>query len=137
MRTIITEPDFRKRFIAQLGAFACDWGPFGCVTGPGRSGAIAAVYASHFLSIPFIPYGVDIPDKLLPVLVVDTARKTGKTIRKACRQADTPFHVVAFAEPPRVKFWYEASSDRNVWGEADGRGCNGDEPDEPEEGGQI
>lgn len=78
-----------------------------CVTGPGRSGAIASVYASHMLGIPFIPYGQSVPEHLKPVLVVDTASLTGKTMRKAVKRYETDLGVVAFQEPPRVRFWYE------------------------------
>lgn len=79
------------------------------VTGPGRSGAIAAVYASHLLSIPFIPFGNNIPEKLSPLLVIDTAKLTGATIRKAAKKygKNNPILVVLYDEPPIVKFWYE------------------------------
>ncbi len=82
----------------------------GCVTGPGRSGAIASAFASHILGVPFIPYRQPVPDKLRPVLIVDTATWTGATARKAARLygQGTEF-VVAFNEPPMVKFWYERS----------------------------
>lgn len=82
----------------------------GCVTGPGRSGAIASAFASHILGVPFIPFRQPVPDKLRPVLIVDTAIWTGATVRKAARLygPGTQF-VVAFNEPPMVKFWYERS----------------------------
>jgi len=82
----------------------------GCVTGPGRSGAIASAFASHILSVPFIPFRQQVPDKLRPVLIVDTATWTGAAARKAARLygPGTEF-VVAFNEPPMVKFWYERS----------------------------
>jgi len=79
------------------------------VVGPGRSGAVASVYASHMLGIPFLPYGTKCPDHLRPLLVVDTARKSGATLRKAERyygDGDT-VTVWVFDEPPRVRFWYE------------------------------
>lgn len=82
----------------------------GSVTGPGRSGAVAAVYASHILGVPFIPYGATAPTHLGRLLIIDTARASGATLRKAerrYRDAD-PFVMVAFEEPPRVAFWYEA-----------------------------
>lgn len=81
------------------------------VTGPMRSGAIASVYASHLLGIPFVPYGEPVPEKLWPVLVIDTARKTGASLRKAARRTGAPIEqcvmVAVFDEPPRLRFWYE------------------------------
>ena len=77
------------------------------VTGPGRSGAIAAVHASHRLGIPFIPFGNKTP--IRPLLIVDTAVESGHTMRKAYRKyggKDVELRA-AFHEPPRVKFWYE------------------------------
>ncbi len=77
------------------------------VTGPGRSGAIAAVHASHHLGIPFIPFGKNTP--IRPLLIVDTAVESGRTMRKAWRKyggKDVELRA-AFYEPPRVKFWYE------------------------------
>lgn len=83
---------------------------FGSVTGPGRSGALAAVYASHFLHIPFIPFGARAPVHLGRLLIIDTAAETGATLRKAERRyayAD-PMTFALYQEPPRVAFWYEA-----------------------------
>lgn len=102
---IISETEFRKTFCFNLRSSK---GHYDYVVGPGRSGAIASVYASHYLGIPFLPYKQTIPDK--KPLVVDTAIMSGKTLRKASRlygNADTRF---GFFEPPRVKFWYEELS---------------------------
>src|SRR5687768_13384045 len=105
---VIAEHEFHQRIkgiLAQADA------AIGSVTGPGRSGAIAAVYASHILGVPFIPYGSANPTHLGRLLIIDTARETGATVRKAerrYRDAD-PVVMVAFEEPPRVAFWYEAS----------------------------
>ena len=79
------------------------------VVGPGRSGAVASVYASHILGIPFLPYGVPCPPHLRPLLIVDTARKSGATLRKAEREYGDGECVTVwcFDEPPRVRFWYE------------------------------
>lgn len=107
MSRVISEYDFSR---AMWSAVADDCAIYGCVTGPGRSGAVAAVYVSHLLRIPFIPYGSKAPPNLWPVLIVDTARESGATLRKAARRyryAD-PGVRVAFEEPPRVSFWYEA-----------------------------
>lgn len=81
----------------------------GAVTGPGRSGAIASVYASHMLGIPFIPYGNHCPDHLAPLLVIDTAKMSGASLRKACRKYAhlNPISIHLYDEPPRVRFWYE------------------------------
>ena len=78
----------------------------GCVTGPGRSGAITSAWASHILGVPFIPYGQKCPEKLEPILVIDTARLTGRTLRKAAKQYGAKM-VWLYAEPPIVRFWYE------------------------------
>lgn len=105
----VPEAEFRERVNRVTQHIAPD--QYGCVTGPGRSGAVAAVYTSHQLGIPFIPYGQEIPKNLQPVLVVDTATWTGRTIRKAARKYG-PAIGAAFAyykEGPgaMVKFWYE------------------------------
>lgn len=100
---VITESEFAAR-MAELVADGAGW-----VTGPGRSGAIAAVYASHILGIPFVPYGSGAAAELGRVLIVDTARASGRTLRKAERryQDHDPIIWVAFEEPPRVVFWYD------------------------------
>ena len=102
---IITESEFRIRLINKLSELQIKPN---CVTGPGRSGAIASVYASHLLRIPFIPYGTKIPEKLKPALVIDTAIKTGYTLRKAARKAEATLMLALFEEPPLVQFWYES-----------------------------
>lgn len=80
------------------------------VAGPGRSGAIAAACASHITGLPFLPFGQRGPS---PVLIVDTAQKTGATMRAAIRRYERmgmpAGGVVVFNEPPRVRFWYEAA----------------------------
>jgi hypothetical protein len=83
----------------------------GCVTGPGRSGAIAAVYASHILWVPFIPYGQKAPTHLGRLLIIDTARESGATLRKAERKYNgtCPIVLAVYEEPPRVAFWYESA----------------------------
>jgi len=105
---IVSEEEFHERLRAVLMKAATD--DVGAVTGPGRSGAVAAVYASHMLGIPFIPFGQKHPQHLGRLLIVDTARESGATLRKAARRYEgaTPLVVVAFEEPPRVAFWYEA-----------------------------
>lgn len=101
---IVSESEFRSVFCAVLeGAPACDY-----VTGPGRSGAVAAVYASHFLGVPFVPFKCFVPGKR--ALIVDTAMESGRTIRKASRVYGGAPSIVAFREPPRVRFWYEELS---------------------------
>lgn len=109
MSRIVWEPEFRIHLHELLS---------GCnaraVTGPGRSGAISSVYASHILSVPWIPYGQPCPAKLWPLLIIDTARKTGATLRKAERlYGDGPVIILwAYDEPPRVRFWYEREAMR-------------------------
>lgn len=78
------------------------------VTGPGRSGAVAAVYASYALGIPFVPYGQPFPGTLL---LIDTVAQSGKTIRKAQRKLEKAGHKVIartiYAQCERLHFWYE------------------------------
>lgn len=116
---IISEEEFSTALRRMLLAHpaASDWGS---VTGPGRSGAVAAVYASHIMHIPFIPYGSDAPLHLGPLLIVDTAQQTGRTMRKAVRRYEDakPYTVVVFDEPPRVAFWYEAPKPQHYRHEA-------------------
>lgn len=104
MSIIVPEAEFWYRMHAILqGVHA------GSVTGPGRSGAIASVYASHILGLPWLPYGQPCPSRLRPLLIIDTARKSGATLRKAERRyGDGPCVTLhAFDEPPRFRFWYE------------------------------
>ena len=105
---IVTEQEFAER-IREVIAMA-DTDAVGFVTGPGRSGAIASVYASHILGVPFVPYGSTPPLHLGRALIIDTARETGATLRKAERRYESanPLVLVCFEEPPRVAFWYEA-----------------------------
>ena len=104
---IVSEEEFKKRIKELLSEerFAV----CGCVMGPGRSGAIAAVYASHLLAIPFLPYGTLPPAKLGRLLIIDTAIESGATLARAIkRYGDEAVVVACYNEPPRVAFWYEA-----------------------------
>lgn len=103
---IVSEPEFRARLVDVL--MSAETRGIGAVTGPGRSGAIAAVYASHALGVPFIPQGSRVPD-LGRLLVIDTARESGATLRKMARRYPGSLVLACFEEPPRVAFWYEAS----------------------------
>lgn len=100
---LITEPEFKLESQKRLAGVVA-----GAVKGPGRSGAVAAVYASYLLGIPFIPYGQPYPGKLL---VVDTVSQTGKTIRKATAKAAKAGHEVValsiYSQQERLHFWYE------------------------------
>ncbi len=113
---IITEAEFSERIREMLANVPA----VGSVTGPGRSGAVAAVYASHILGIPFIPFGAQAPLALGRVLLIDTARESGKTLRKAERRYDyaSPVVVACYEEPPRVAFWYESSKPQRYRHEA-------------------
>jgi adenine/guanine phosphoribosyltransferase-like PRPP-binding protein len=106
---IISEPEFVAALRDTLDGHSLV-PAVGAVTGPGRSGAIAAVYASHYLGVPFIPYGQKHPRHLGRLLIIDTAAESGATLRKAARryEGDTPFVLAIYHEPPRVTFWYEA-----------------------------
>jgi hypothetical protein len=115
--TIVTEEQFRRRVADVLG-WMVDyeggaWRPW-AVTGPGRSGAIASVYTSHFLKIPFVPFGTDLPVKKPGLLIVDTALNSGRTMRRAMRKYDahSPGIQWFYDEPPRVHFWYERWEER-------------------------
>ena len=104
--TVISEQEFRERLESHLRPYEIS-NMFKSVSGPGRSGAIAAAYASHFLKVPFIPHGRAVPDKLRPHLVIDTATESRSTLRKSMRKAMTEYGIALFIEPPRVRFWYE------------------------------
>jgi len=101
---LITESEFRAECIAKLYN---EFGKYDYVTGPGRSGAIASVYASHYLGIPFVPFkhfSHGTP------LIVDTACQSGRTIRKASKTYGGADYIFMYQEPPRVRFWYEELS---------------------------
>lgn len=104
---IVSEQEFASRLRIALQSFRLD--DIGAVTGPGRSGAVAAVYTSHILRIPFIPFGQKCPEKFR-LLIIDTARESGRTLRKAARwyRHSNPEVIAVYEEPPRVAFWYEA-----------------------------
>jgi hypothetical protein len=104
---IVSEEEFAARLRLVLQNHRLD--DIGAVTGPGRSGAIAAVYTSHLLGIPFIPFGRNCPEKFR-ILIIDTARESGRTLRKAARwyRDANPAVIAVYEEPPRVAFWYEA-----------------------------
>lgn len=107
---IITETEFAQKIREIL--CGRDLSHVGAVTGPGRSGSVAAVYASHILGVPFIPFGSQCPDKF-NLLLIDTARESGRTLRKSAswytrRMGRAPTVIAIYEEPPRVAFWYEA-----------------------------
>lgn len=112
--TYITEQQFREKVALTLGWMVelegGAWRPK-LVVGPGRSGAIASVYVSHFLHVPWVPYGVDLPDTKSGLLIVDTAMKSGRTIRKAARKYDKHLPMIQWFydenQTGRVRFWYE------------------------------
>jgi hypothetical protein len=104
---IVTEKEFAERVRCML----VDMPDVGSVTGPGRSGSVAAVYASHILGVPYIPFKTsNVPSHLGKLLIIDTAMESGNTMRKAERfYSDVPHVSLAvYHEPPRVAFWYEA-----------------------------
>lgn len=115
MYRVVQEEEFRKVFVSKLDKMMNYWLGYGgerfdFVTGPGRSGAIASVYASHHLGVPFVPYK-NKPDGTF--LVVDTAVLTGATIRKASRYYNNAPVCYAYTQGrdhDRVKFWYEELS---------------------------
>ena len=103
---IITEEQFRIKLKEKLDILHVN--PR-FVTGPGRSGAIASVYASYYLKIPYVPFKTILPNHFFPILIIDTVENTGKTLRSACKfyENNGPIPVFVFEEPPRLHFWYE------------------------------
>ena len=108
----ISESEFHNRLVEVLSGLPKR--EIGSVTGPGRSGAIAAAYASHKLGVPFVAFGSSCPKHLGRLLIIDTARKSGETLRKAGRRysAFDPIIVACYDEPPRLSFWYETYINR-------------------------
>lgn len=108
MIRIVSEPEFHVRLVEVLATLPI--AEIGSVTGPGRSDAVASVYASHRLGVPFVPFGSTCPTHLGRLLIIDTARESGATLRKAERRYTyaKPVVIACFEEPPRVAFWYEA-----------------------------
>lgn len=104
---VISPDAFAAKLYQKLDAESLNGFDFDFVTGPGRSGAVAAVYASHYLGIPFAPFKRMMGKR---VLIVDTAALTGRTVRKASKAYGGAPYVVAYQQPPRVKFWYELPS---------------------------
>lgn len=103
MSTWISEQEFCAALPRVLGGVQAD-----AVTGPGRSGAVAAVYASYCLRIPFVPYGQSCPGTLL---LIDTVSQSGKTLRKAQKKLEkvgnTVVAVAVYRQMQRLHFWYE------------------------------
>lgn len=112
----INESEWRSAFIASISGIDPD--AFDFVTGPGRSGAVASVYASHYLGIPYKPHKAGNYDKDASVLIVDTVEYTGRTLRKAISwyQRKGLFVDTAFALKETrghyYKMWYEVQNDR-------------------------
>lgn len=105
---MVTEIEFRKDLLLKLYLTKGLVDKCRSVIGPGRSGAVAAVYVSHMTSLPFYRGPLPVPDHLQPVLIVDTATMSGATLRKTAQKAGGPNLTLAvYAEPPKVKFWYE------------------------------
>lgn len=105
---IISEHEFNERIRELLADPRLDC--VGSVTGPGRSGAIAAAYASHILRVPFITYGSKPPLQHGKLLIIDTAIESGTTMAKAVRRygEQNCLPLACYHEPPRVMFWYES-----------------------------
>jgi hypothetical protein len=113
MTRTVSEGEFDRAIRAMLA----DLEGIGSVTGPGRSGALAAVYASHILGVAFIPYGTmgeAVPVHLGRLLIIDTASQSGATLRRAARRYMdfSPLVTAVYHEPPRVAFWYESPKSR-------------------------
>lgn len=105
---MVQETEFREALVEKLSVFCPS--DFDFVTGPGRSGSVAAVYASHLLGIPYVPYKANPTGRYL---VVDTTSKTGRTLRKAAKKYNAVRAVVMFHQTSttdRLRFWYEELS---------------------------
>lgn len=83
--TLITEAAFQERIEEAL---ADRHGKFAWVMGPGRSGAIAAIYASHILNIPWVPYGF-LPRAKGKGLLIDIAHTNALCLNRAVRRYRT------------------------------------------------
>lgn len=106
----ISEKEFHHKIRSKLN-LTYPHTKFKSVTGPGRSGAIASAYASHILGVPWFPHhGSKPPDELRPILVIDTATQSGRTLRRAMRDVETGYGIAVYVEPPRVRFWYERTN---------------------------
>lgn len=114
----ISETQFREALKETLATFmqdtpTCDHPNF--VTGPGRSGAITAVYTSHILNIPFVPHKQSI-NREGNLLIIDTVSYTGKTLAKSLSwyNRNSRFELIhdLFVFPESrsnyYKFWYES-----------------------------
>ena len=105
---VISEAEFAERAFEWARCMAPS---VAAVTGPGRSGAVASVYLSHMLGVPFLPFKAmgDIGES--PILIVDTAIQSGRTLRKVVswyeRRNKNVISHAFYNEPPRVRFWYE------------------------------
>src|SRR3990167_7737575 len=117
---IVTEPEFFARLKEKLDSIVSPPSPIDplehrsvmirSVMGPGRSGAIASVYASHYLGAIWLPAMMRVvPQVLRPVLVIDAATMSGASLRKLANRVKAEFQLALFEEPPRVRFWYEES----------------------------
>lgn len=124
---IIDEREFSAEIHCALVDLASSE-DIGSVMGPGRSGAVAAVYASHILGVPFIPQGASAPVKLGRLLLIDTASESGATLRKIARKYEyaNPITLAIYDEKVpevgRVAFWYEAPKPQRYRHEADRAG---------------
>lgn len=121
---IISEAEFNERIRSVLQGRS----DFGWVTGPGRSGAVAAVYASHILRIPFVPYGAFGGASLGKLLIIDTAMESGRTLRKASNKYKSVENETLFcfdeSNGDRVAFWYESDKPQQFKHEAqNGTSC--------------
>lgn len=111
-RVIVSEPEFSTMVAEALK----DVEKPDFIVGPGRSGAIAAVYASYRLHRPFVPFGHPGGPEGSKVLVIDTVSMSGRTIRKAAARYERMGYVVmALTVVPRNQkrhhFWYENHGD--------------------------
>lgn len=107
----MSESEWREKFFLALDQV--DTTGISFVTGPGRSGAVASVYASHYLGLNFKPHKAGNYDKDTKVLIVDTVEYTGKTLRKAeawYKKRGLEVVVVFAVKETRghyYKMWYE------------------------------
>lgn len=103
---MISEADFidRLKLVLEDPEFShAEW-----VTGPGRTGAMAAIYASHILNVSFVAYGHR-PKANGYVLVMDILNDNPRTMRRALKHYDIcrPIPCIVFPEIENEGLWFE------------------------------
>lgn len=105
---MITEPEF----VTQLRETLADpvYATVASVTGPGRSGAMASIYASQLLDIEYVPCGRE-PRTGGPILLIDVADTTMYGLNKLAKRYKDYDQVLClvFEVEKSVPMWFELS----------------------------